>query len=345
MELYFLDENFAVTDIVDGFSSIVWSEKFHDVGTFTLHFPREYVPRVRDAAYVRTPYSDDGSAKCGRIECLSVGSDGDCKMSGHTLEVLLSDRVISGRGVYSGTVTDAVLSAVRNNLRGCGVTVADDQPLISDEVSLAYGYDRLSTWLYSTLKPYGASFRVTLGPDNTPLFTLVIGADRSSGSASGEQAAVFSSSFGNIVSFEYEKNTTETKNTAYVEGDDGTVVTVDRSGGAKIREVHHKADDIVRDDFATEEEYEAALCKRGLEVLAKQADGMRVSAECDFDALPRYGEDYFLGDVCDVCDGTVGLSFALRLTQADTVWERGRMTVFPSFGDEIRSVKAVTDSL
>jgi hypothetical protein len=44
--------------------------------------------------------------------------------------------------------------------------------------------------------------------------------------------------------------------------------------------------------------------------------------------------DYALGDICDVSDEETGLSFEMRLTGVDTVWENGVMTVHPLFGEE-----------
>ena len=339
MELYFLDENFSLIEVLDDFSSVVWSEKFYSVGSFTIHFPREYVAQVKDAVYVRTSYSN-GEAKCGRIERISVRDGGDCTIGGKMLEALIGDRIIEGCGSSDGRLTDAVIAVVEENLRGCGVEIAADQPLLADEVSLAYSYDNLADWLYSVLKPYGASFSVTLDADaDKPVFRLVKGIDRSSDSSSSEQAAVFSSSFGNIVSLDFERNESGTKNAVYVEGADKTVVLVDRSGIGKRREFHSLEKTITPDDYDSTEAYKAALYQRGLELLAEYTGGMRVSAECDADALPLYGRDYSLGDLCDVCDNDVGLSFALRITEVDTVSENGRTTVFPSFGDEIRSIK------
>ena len=338
MELYFLDSSFNPIEILDDFSSVVWAEKFYEIGTFTLHFPRSLIPKIKDAAFVRTSYVE-GEAKCGRIDYLSSDTDGDCELSGHLLEVLLYDRIITGNGVYSGTVTDAVTDAIRDNLRGCGVTIADDQPEISDEVSLSYDHDNLAKWLYSALKPHGASFRVILDEETgLPVFSLVRGCDRTTDSPEAD-AAVFSSSFGNIVSIEFEDNRYDSHNVVYVKGSDGTVVCVDKSETGDRHETHCSASEIKPEDFDTESDYKSALRLRGEEILSGCSHGMHVSAECDTNALPEYGTDYFLGDICDVCDNETGLIFSLRLTEVDTVYENGTKTVFPSFGDEVRSIK------
>lgn len=344
MELYFLDQNFSAVDIIDEFTSIVWEEKFHSIGSFTLIFPRKYASRVKNAVYVRTPF-EGGTCKCGRIERLSVGDGNECKITGHLLEVLLSDRIIAKKGSMCGQVTSCVIKIIGDILGECGIVPAPSQAQIDASASLTYSCNNLADWLYKTLKPYGASFRVVLDADSDePIFSIVLGNDRTEASCSGEQPAIFSSSFGNIVSLEYEENSAEIKNFVYVEGGDGTVVTVDRSSGGKRRELYSVADDIVPEDYDSSDTYAAALRTRGIEALSKCADGRRISVECDADALPQYGSDYALGDLCDVCDGELGLSVEMRITSVDTVWENGRKTVYPSFGDEIRSISSLLDS-
>ncbi len=336
MELYFLNEEFSpISGPVDCFTSVVWSERYFEVGTFTLHFPREILPSVMDATYVSSSAAD-GEIKCGRIDYIATGEDGDCEMGGRLLESLLSDRVIYGKGAYAGKVWEIIDDAVKRNLRGCDVTIGESASVIGDAL-LTYEWDCLSDWLYSALRPFGASFTVKLDPDSgKPVFRVVCGKNRTveESLASGIQPAVFSSSFENINSIDIEADFCGMKNFAYVEGRDGTVVTVDESDGGNRYELYCSAGDIGPTTFETEEEYKEALRGRGRSVLAKHRKGLSVRAECDSTALPRYGVDYSLGDICDVYDAENGLSFELRLTGVDTVRENGVMTVYPLFGEK-----------
>lgn len=348
MDLYFLDENFEpVTGAVDACSSIVWSERYFENGAFTLHFPKELLPSVYDAVYVRTGV-ENGRIKCGRITYVITDDEnegGGCEMGGSLLESLFDDRILAGKGCFTGTLTEAVTAAVEANLRDCGVILGDSE-VISDEVSLTYEWDTLSEWLYSVLRPFGASYRIELDPDrNVPVFRLVRGVDRSSGVGQelsenyNPGQAVFSASFGNIASIRFERDTEGMKNVVYVEGSDGTVVTVDGSGGHPKREMYKPVTDVKPADFADIAAYTAALHLRGAEILANYAEIFHIAAETDTGVSPAYGVDYALGDICDVADDALGLAFGMRLTVVDDVTEYGTRTLYPSFGEEIRQVR------
>ncbi len=335
-EIFLLDKDFSlIFGPIDSLTSVVWSERYFEIGSFTLHFPREMIAVFEKAVYVT-----DGE-RCGRIEYLVSDEDNSCELGGHLLEVLLSDRRMIGKASYSGTVTEAVVSAVEANLRGLDIIIGESA-VISDTAVLPYEWDNLSDWVYSVLKPYGASYKITLDSERMkPIFRIVQGIDRSSESIEATQPAIFSASFGNIVSISLEQDSSDFKNVAYVEGSDGTVVTVDRSENGEKREIYKKATDIAPSKFADETEYQTALRIRGTETLAKYPRGLYVTAETDTDALPRYGKDYLIGDICDVVDEGFGLSYALRLTAVDTVYENGLCLICPSFGEEIRRVKRV----
>jgi len=323
-ELYFLDQDFAVIDgPVEDMTSVVFSERYFESGTFTLHFPRELAGRAADAVYVRSGIMPAGHIFCGRVEYFHADSGGDCEMGGHLLECLLDDRVLRG-GPWSGTVTEAVLGAVEDNLRLSPVRIGRDHAAIPEFVTLSADWESLSAWLSRVLKPYGASYRVNLGDDDVPEFCVIRGENL--------ENVIFSASFGNIFSIESKRSSSGMKNAVYVEGGDGCVVFADLSGGGEVREMYKKAPDIIPGNFTDEAEYRQALLRRGYEILAGYPVKLEVSAEIDSGALPVYGKDYRLGDVCSVVDEELGVSLPLRLTRVDWVMENGAAAVYPVFG-------------
>lgn len=353
MELYFLNEDFSLIDgPIDEMTSVKWRERYFSCGSFEVRFPRSILPRLEGVSYIRSG-AEHGTVKCGRIEYIETDTDGGCVAGGRLLESVLDSRVVRGRGYIEGTLSNAVTSVVAANLRDCGVEISPDSlafaPLMSYEGVFGYGWSVLSTWVRRVLRPYGASYKIELDIQlSKPIFRLVRGAYRSTRSsnssnlnrsadstelAAGGRPVVFSASFENIGSVGVTRRFDCTKNVVYVEGTDGTVVTVDKSGGDPVRELHVTAEDIFRDDYDTFDLYKAALAQLGEEEMAKYPDGFFVTAQCDASALPVYGEDYFLGDICDVSDDESGISVEMRLTEVETVWECGIVSVYPKFGE------------
>ena len=338
MELYFLDESFAVIDgPIDDALYAEWDERFFEVGTFVIRLPRDTFSRACRAVYVEA-VSESGVRYGGRVEYLSSGEDGECEMRGRLFESLISDVVLHGGGLYTGTLSDVLREVLEENLAHTPVQLDEDFCRIEDEVTLAPAWQNLAEWLHSTLRPYGASFSVKLR-GGVPTLRIEVGRDLTTDGGSGYSRAVFSTSFGNIGGVEYERDARDMRNCAYICGSDGYVATVDCSGGGARREIYKNAADVVRSRFESEDEYVAALVRRGMEVLARCTEDVHVSAECDGGAGLEYGVDYALGDVCDVADAQLALSFALRVTGAVTVYENGSATIRPTFGDETGLIK------
>ena len=328
-ELFFLDEHFdPVEGPVEECGSAVWSERYFEPGSFTLTVPRTLVRRVAGARYAQSA-EEDGEILCGRIDYLTADEAGEGEIGGRLLGALLEDRVIASIPSMAADTdaAEAVLSVAEANLRSLGVVIdRENSVTIGEAASPAGLWDNLGAWCYAALKPFGAAPEVKLRPVNgvlVPVMRVIRGVDRSA----GESRAVFSKSFGNILSVSLERDESRMKNAVYVEGADGTVVLTDKSGGTGRRETYKKAADVARADFASDAAYRAAL----------------VSAESDTGALPVYGRDYALGDVCDVADEELGVSFAVRLTGADLVWEGGRAMRIPFFGEEARLIRRLAD--
>ena len=334
MEIYFLDDEFSILDgPIDEITSAVVEERYFDVGSFTLRFPKSIFRRADEASYVLI--SDSGGEICGRVDYLSASYDDECEMGGGLLETLISDVIMQGGITYSGKLSDVIRSVLIDNLSHSGITVSAEMPPLFDEVTFMSDWTDLASFLYGVLRPYGASLRVVL-KCGIPTVEIYTGRDLTSNSARDGGCAVFSASLGNITSLEYEKNTAEWKNYAYVVSGDGEVVTVDKSGGKTRREIIRKASDIRRENFLTEGEYVSALIRRGEEALSEYPEAVSVYAECDSGALPVYGVDYALGDICDAADDELGLSFALRVSSVSTVYEDGVRSHYPTFGHVVR---------
>lgn len=348
MELYFLDSSFAsLSPPVDTATSVVWSERLSECGTFAVELPltmgayaaaytsRELVTLATTAAYLCDRQF------CGRIETVT------CKghtlyIGGRLLECLLYDRVASTDTVYSGTVGQVVLQAVQDWAGELALTLPETLELGADmvQISMVRG-ESLGKWLHKLLSPLGAGYTITLTEEGTLSFAVYVGIDRSLDSADGVSRAIFSEDFGNIAGLETELYREDIWDRVYVEGSDGTMVMVDSMTNDKgwCREGYAKASDIRPGQFTTTAAYQAALTNRGRELLQTHGELSRLTCIGEYTATPQYGKDYHLGDICEVQGDTWGVRCALRLTAVDVVYEGGTVKIYPFFGGTVERVR------
>ncbi len=336
MELYFLDERFSrMTNPIDTALSVAWNLRFFECGSFRVIFPasKEILFMARQAKYLCSCVAGTKEVHCGRIEYIGYVGEDEVEVSGRMLECLLGDRVITSPYNMTDSVCNVVFTTVIANLRGIFINIdSENSDMISDVVTATAAWDDLSDWIYRMLRPYGASYTITLDVDRGgPVFRLV--------RPSTDVSAIFSASFENISEVTYEYHATEMKNAIIVEGYDGTTQIVDLSDGGERRELYKRASDIRPTAFDTTAAYLEALRTQGQAILSQYNTEEYISCAAAHNAFPIFGVDYRLGDFCYVDDGKTGISLKTRVTEADEVWEDGIRTVYPAFGGRLPGIR------
>ncbi len=330
MELLFLDENFQLASHpIDRYYSLQWAENYYDEGTFELHLAADLFPTILRSEYVYNNEADEAML----IDDVQASDDGKqtLKLSGKSLDTLLKHRVMDEVDSFTGTVEDIARQAVQK------YAIASDRSVSLLRLGTRKGYTdtavatnergaELYEWLRELLKPYEMSFRIHYNfEDNALDFEVYRGLDRTQ-EQTANTWAIFSTSYENLSQFKYARNRSDYRNYAIVMTDDGTKrVTVDKTGGAPRRELFVSADD----ELDT-----AAMTQLGESALAEYAMIETVSGEVQGGANMIYGENYALGDLCNIEDTHLGVSAAARLTQMTTVVEKGVTRRVPSFGEQ-----------
>ena len=335
MELLFLDENFQLASHpIDRYYSLQWVENYYDEGTFELHLAADLFPTVMRSEYVYNNEADEAML----IDDVQASDDGKqtLKLSGKSLDTLLRHRVMDQVDSFTGTVEDIARQAVQK------YAIASDRSVSLLRLGVRKGYTdtavatnergaELYEWLRELFKPYEMSFRIHYNFEANALdFEVYRGLDRTQEQTTNTWA-IFSTSFENLSQFSYARNRSDYRNYAIVMTDDGTKrVTVDKTGGAPRRELFVSADD----ELDT-----AAMTQLGESALAEYAMIETVSGEVQGGANMIYGENYALGDLCNIEDTHLGVSAAARLTQMTTVVEKGVTRRVPSFGEQYLSLR------
>ena len=232
--IYLLDHAFAPLCLpIDGYFSLVWSLSYQTCGTFAALLPYDGAGIWEEAVYLT-----DG-VRCGRIERIEI-ENGRVRLTGRTLECLLYDRLFAEKFEYTGTLSEACLTAVRTCCADLPLTVETDGASFPQTGIYRAQWTTVGQFLHETLSQAGGSFAVEYVPGAPKCaFRLLCGTDRS---AAG---AIFSEDFGNIASLMVERDRSDRVDRVYVTGADRVTVSVVREGAeAPYRDARIEAADM-----------------------------------------------------------------------------------------------------
>lgn len=367
MELYVLDSLLRRVEVFDRFESLIWTERFAEIGDFQLVVTS--TTRTRSIFTTGTRLAVNTSYRVMTVETVEDTTDADgkamLKVTGRSLEALLDDRV--AKDVLGDlttnpkwTLTGAPGDIARKIFHDICVTgvldLADRIPFIFEgapmfpadniaepETSVTVDVDLQS--VYAAIKQicgmYDLGFRLVRNQDTSQLyFSIYSGMNRTT-SQTAVGAVVFSPDLDNLQNTSELTTIAQSKNVAYVFSPAGTAVVyatgVDPGvDGFERRVLMVRADDITSDT----PNVQAALQQRGLQELASHRSVSAFDGELNQYAAYRYGIDYQLGDLVERRNND-GVTNQMRVTEqifaTDAQGERSyptlAMSLFIEVGD------------
>lgn len=226
MELFILDSNFEMLQIVDNAESVLWDKKFRGEGYCEIYAPcADYLTEclVRGNYVYRT--DDDMFCRIETIEVTTNADTGDyITATARDICCLLAGRVVVNQITYSGTVggfmskllTENIISATDENRRISNFKI-DSTNLagFTNTISVSTAADTLLQIVVAACRTFDLGFRISFNPtDKTLNFALKRGEKRMS--ASSENYVEFSPDFSNILTTDYKDDEASYKNVAYV---------------------------------------------------------------------------------------------------------------------------------
>ena len=333
MEFYLLNDDFKNIGILSRVLEAQVIHRFHSPGEITVRVPfDERIPST--AAYIYDPESKS----CAVIEKTLSTHGESITLEGRMLECLLERQMVRSSGFYVGRVDSAVRYAVEKYAIDSGCVTNLEFSYIAEVAGdgmVNFEWIPLSEWLYGVLKSYGASFKVTLDTaDDRLYFSVVKGVDRTS-AQEDVPPVIFLEDDGTLVDGTFKQDVTGYVNTAYVIGNDGTYVCVPENAptGLQRRETVISAKDIYPNSFETVEAYKDALYNRGLEKLRGYKSRVFFSGSDSGKGAIVLGEDYNLGDLCEIQSMGVGVFGDVRVTSVTETYKNGVKKVTAGFGD------------
>ena len=370
MDLTVLNTSFETVYILDSYESLVWVDKFNDVGTFEIYTP--VTPEILE--YLKPDYYlvNDASEHTMIIEDISIESNvesGDkIKIIGRSLESILDRRIVWNETSFkeNHNLQKAIRKLVERNL----TVHTKNKPVERQIPNFILGPESTDTTITSLKLTDGAQydgnvlleviktlcqekkigFKVILNNSNQFVFSLYNGVNRSY-SQTDNPYVIYSPEYDNMISSNYKEENSKMKNVALVVGGDGntsaidpqkpTKRTVGNASGLERRELHVNASDISRkvdqeDDSGDTseislEQFKKLLDQRGKKELAKINNEIKsFDGQCDTTKMYVYGTDFFMGDIVQMAN-EYGMETECRITEFTWSCSTTGLETYPTF--------------
>lgn len=356
-----LDENLKKVDILRKYTFSQYEDKFREVGTFKIN-----ARIVQDNLFLldktKEYYVLFDEKVFGKVENIKRESDSEYEktivLSGRLGTLLFTKRVIAGTIKFQGKTAQFVKEVIYNEVvkeatskRYVNIDIQYDNEeylntfcsTIDKQVTGGYVWDSIQPALEQDklgvyFVPIVETEHIPEGgtePTNISKWKLTIsaGKDRTKGNTQGNVPVVFSQSLSNIARTNYELESKQYCNVAYVAGEgeeeqrkwyevyakEEVAKGVEDKSGWQRNELWIDARDVQSKDKEgnelTDEEYEQLIKQRANEKFAENEKGESYTATItEANKQYTYGIDYVLGDLVTVIDDELGITVDAQVT-------------------------------
>lgn len=350
MEVYILDSLYRRIQVVDRFESLIWTDRWREIGDFQLVMNSTRENRALFTSGTRLAINE--SHEVMTVETIedNTAEDGRTTLTikGKSLEQILNDRVArhtngpltvdaNGRAqnwVIIGPPADvarAMFDAIcRNGILHLGDKITFLQPGTMFPEGTLPEYENIVRWeqkpdsLYKAIKDicdiYDLGFRLTRNFDTSQLFfEIYSGSDRTTGQTILDPV-VFSTNLDNLQNVTEYASIADAKNVAYVASSQGSAVVYSPSVDPEIESFERKVLYVEADDLPdvptppTSSDISAYLTQIGAEELAKHQAWFAFDGEHSTTSGYKYGVHYHLGDLVEMQNADGALN-NMRVTE------------------------------
>jgi hypothetical protein len=349
MELFILNNKFESVDVVDKYESLIWTDRYNECGDFEIYTTAnsEMIALFQNDFYLWQENSEHQMI----IEDVKIESDTETgnhlTITGNSLESILKRRIIWNQTTISGNLqngiekllNDAIINPSDSNrkIENFIFKASEDERITSLTVDTQYTGDNLYDAIVDLCQNNNIGFKVILDEDQF-IFSLYIGDDRSYDQEDNPYV-VFSPNFENIINSNYKEVNSSYKNIALVAGEDQgydrkkIAVGETTSSGLSRRELFVDARDISSTDGDTtisDSQYYSLLTQRGEEKLEDYKITKTFDGEVESTQLYRYGEHFFMGDICQL-ENEYGMESRVRVTEFIYSDDQNGSKTYPTF--------------
>lgn len=356
MIIFIYDTNLTLLGVIDDPISLLWTRRYLECGEFKLLIG--YSDFNREMLAMGNIITIQGYDEAGQISYISITKDEkgeQIEVQGKFLLSWLGKRIIENQIITQGTTEEILYKIVNENAVNPTNSKRKIPNLLMGSVQGVGGmidyssdaYVNALTALETAAKAGKLGIKVTTDFKNkSHTFTVYKGVDRTQGNSEGNLPCIFSPEYDNVLSQDYEYDTSNQKTTAYIggetkEGEQRVVVsTQDSFTGLDRTEVFVNASDLSRTinegDTSTEiplDEYKNLLLARGNEELASYVETRTFNSELYTAGNLIYKRDFDVGDRVTCLNKQWGIQINSRITEVQEVYQDGAQSIQIKFGE------------
>lgn len=248
IDIYVLDGNLETVGIVNGFTSLIWANRYNTVGDCDLYVPAtiENLDLLKKDNYLMRK-DDDMICRIEKVELETDVENGDyLAITGYDVKKILQQRIIWSQTNVDGNVEDYIRDLITKSLvnpalsarqvrntRGEPIFFLGDKAGFTEVTTEQATYKQISEKIEELCQRYEWGYKV-IQDSGKFYFCLYAGEDRS-------DTVIFSPDFENLVSTLYQEDNTNLANVALVGGEG--------EGSQRARNVSGYAESLKRNEI------------------------------------------------------------------------------------------------
>lgn len=339
MEIYVLNKNFEVVDILENYESCIWTTRFRKAGDFEIYMQasERAINTLRENYYLMR--YDNATVMI--IKDIGITTDIEngnyLTVTGVSLESILAQRIVWEQTILKSKIGTAIRKLLNENIvqptiqeRKINNFDIGEIDVTDTLVEMQTTGDNLEKVIQEICAIDKLGYAVTLEQDKF-MFALKRGKDRT---YNENDIVIFSPDFDNLENTEYEYKSSNYKNVALIagegEGKERKTAVVGSAAGIDRYELYVDArNDSSNNGEITEDEYEQQLQGKGEEKLGEYKITESFTGET-LDYNFRFNVDYTLGDIVEV-ENEYGMTAQAQITEVIESDDKNGYSIIPTF--------------
>jgi hypothetical protein len=358
MELYILDDTFKRETVLEGYESVIWTERYYGLGEVQIVIDPSLMPKALSVPGVMLGLNR--SNRVMRVDTYERKEEADgsemMTIKGSSLEAYLLERPNQSSvvpettpgepPVIQGLPSDIMLTLFDEVCRNNTVVPQDNLswiqpgiitppgliPFPDEVVEMRMDIGTLYDSIFKVADVYKIGFRIVKDGDSGNLYFEVYMGDERHSRQTDFPAVIFGKSLDNLSEVAELSSSALYRNVAYVYGRNGTKVVYAASGDADLVDMARRVLVVQAYDIELPPgpELDIALTQRGREALAQNAMVAAFDGKIDIHSTYQYGIDYNLGDIVEQ-RSLSGSAREVRVQEQVFVSDREGERSYPTF--------------